>query len=68
MTTFKEIRGTAIESVSSDPSNPEAGQIWYNNTIGVLKGYQLSAAAWAAGGNLATLEVNIQEQELKLQL
>jgi hypothetical protein len=23
MTTFKEIRGTAIESVSSDPSNPE---------------------------------------------
>jgi hypothetical protein len=41
MTTFKEIRGTAIESVSSDPSNPEAGQIWYNNTIGVLKGYAL---------------------------
>jgi hypothetical protein len=51
MTTFKEIRGTAIESVSSDPSNPEVGQIWYNNTIGVLKGYQLSAAAWASGGN-----------------
>jgi hypothetical protein len=23
MTTFKEIRGTAIESVSSDPTNPE---------------------------------------------
>ena len=37
MTTFKEIRGTAIQSVSSDPSNPEEGQIWYNNTIGVLK-------------------------------
>jgi hypothetical protein len=54
MTTFKEIRGTAIESVSSDPSNPEVGQIWYNNTIGVLKGYDLLVAAWAAGGNLAT--------------
>jgi hypothetical protein len=26
MTTFKEIRGTAVESVSSDPSNPESGQ------------------------------------------
>jgi hypothetical protein len=24
MTTFKEIRGTAIEVVSSDPSNPES--------------------------------------------
>jgi hypothetical protein len=54
MTTFKEIRGTTVESVSSDPSNPEAGQIWYNNTIGVLKGYQLSAAAWASGGNMGT--------------
>ncbi|MFM7988388.1 MAG: hypothetical protein ACKPKO_54660, partial [Candidatus Fonsibacter sp.] len=54
MTTFKEIRGTTIESVSSDPSNPEGGQIWYNNTIGVLKGYQLVADAWAAGGNLTT--------------
>ena len=54
MTTFKEIRGTAIRSVSTDPTNPEEGQIWYNNTIGVLKGYQLVADAWAAGGNLNT--------------
>ena len=54
MTTFKDIRGTAVQSVSSDPTNPEVGQIWYNNTIGVLKGYQLVAAAWAAGGNLST--------------
>jgi hypothetical protein len=51
MTTFKEIRGTAIESVSSDPSNPEVGQIWYNNSIGVLKGYQSIGGAWASGGN-----------------
>ena len=59
MTTFKEIRGTAIESVSSDPSNPEAGQIWYNNTIGVLKGNLLVAAAWASGGSLATARKSI---------
>jgi hypothetical protein len=54
MTTFKGIRGTAIESVSSDPSNPEEGQIWYNTTTGVLKGYQYVADAWASGGNLNT--------------
>ena len=54
MTTFKEIRGTAVESVSSDPSNPEVGQIWYNNSIGVLKGYQSLGGVWASGGNLAT--------------
>ena len=55
MTTFKEIRGTAIESVSSDPSNPEVGQIWYNNTIGVLKVYKtVNVGAWVSGGNLNT--------------
>jgi hypothetical protein len=40
MTTFKEIRGQLIRSVSSDPDNPQVGQIWYNNTIGSLKGLQ----------------------------
>ena len=52
MTTFKEIRGTAIQVVSSDPSNPETGQIWYNSSSGTLKGYQLANVnAWASGGN-----------------
>jgi hypothetical protein len=69
MTTFKEIRGTAVQSVSSDPSNPESGQIWYNNSIGVLKGYQsLGAAAWAAGGNMGTAgRFSWHQQELKQQ-
>ena len=53
MTTFKEIRGTTIEVVSSDPSNPELGQIWYNSSSGTLKGSQY-VAAWSAGGNLNT--------------
>ena len=59
MTTFKEIRGTAVQSVSSDPSNPEGGQLWYNNSIGVLKGYQLGAATWSSGGNLGTARRNL---------
>jgi hypothetical protein len=55
MTTFKEIRGTTIEVVSSDPSNPELGQIWYNSSSGTLKGYLLANVnAWASGGNLGT--------------
>ena len=54
MSTFKEIRGQLIRSVSTDPANPQIGQIWYNNTTGVLKGYQTIAAAWASGGNLNT--------------
>ena len=53
MTTFKQIRGTTIEVLSSDPSNPEIGQIWYNSSSGTLKGYMnYSVNTWSSGGNL----------------
>jgi hypothetical protein len=59
MTTFKEIRGTTIEVVSSDPSNPELGQIWYNSSSGTLKGYVFATVnAWASGGNMNTGRYN----------
>ena len=38
MATYKEIRGTQIEAVATDPSNPVEGQVWYNTTSNVLKG------------------------------
>ncbi len=44
MTTFKEIRGTAIRVVSTDPTNPETGQIWYNSSSGTLKGFVFATA------------------------
>ena len=53
MTTFIGIRGTAIQAVSSDPANPETGQIWYNSSSGTLKGYVFATInAWSAGANL----------------
>ena len=55
MTTYKEIKGTQIEAVSSDPSNPIEGQVWYNTTDNVLKGQAATAAgSWASGGALNT--------------
>ena len=54
MATYKEIKGTSIEVVSSDPSNPQLGQIWYNTTSQTLKGIDLGSASWATGGNLGT--------------
>ena len=51
MTTFKEIRGTDILALSSDPANPELGQIWYNSSSGTLKGSLLQVGAWSAGNN-----------------
>jgi hypothetical protein len=55
MTTYKEIKGTQIEAVSSDPSNPIEGQVWYNTTDNVLKGQATtSVGSWASGGALNT--------------
>ncbi len=55
MATYKEIRGTNIEVLSSDPSNPVEGQVWYNSTSNVLKGQAVTVAgAWATGGALNT--------------
>ena len=53
MTTYKEINGTNIEAVSSDPANPVTGQVWYNTTTNVVKGLgYVATGAWATGGNL----------------
>ncbi len=53
MTTYKEIKGTQIQAVSSDPSNPVEGQVWYNTTSNVLKGQSVTTSgSWATGGAL----------------
>ena len=53
MATYKEIKGTSIEVVSSDPSNPQLGQIWFNTTSQTLKGEEFGSASWVSGGNMA---------------
>ena len=50
MAKLKDIRGTNVQSIDGDPSNPIEGQIWYNAsaTSKVLKAQRLTAAAaWA---------------------
>jgi len=37
MSTYKEIQGYKIDSVSTDPTNIQEGQIWYNTTSDYLK-------------------------------
>ena len=62
MATYKEIHGTKIEAVASDPSNPVDGQVWYNTTSNVLKGNVItSAGAWASGGNVNTSRALVGE-------
>ena len=51
MATYDEIYGRRLEVLSSDPSNLEAGQIWYNSASGTIKGHVLAPGTIAAGGN-----------------
>ena len=46
MATYKDIKGTSVQIVSSDPSNPVIGQIWYNTSSNTLKGFELQLEAW----------------------
>ena len=55
MADYKTLHGTNIDSVSSDPSNPINGQVWYNSTSDVIKGFTSNpTGAWAAGNNMNT--------------
>ena len=55
MTTYKDIRGTHIKTVTTDPPAPVNGQMWYNSTTQVMKGFtENPAGAWSSGGNLNT--------------
>jgi len=54
MAQYTGIQGQNILIVSSDPSNPTEGQIWYNTTSNLLKGYAFAPSSVATGGNMNT--------------
>ena len=55
MGTYKEIRGTHIVSVTSDPPSPVNGQMWYNSTDKVVKGFTSNpAGTWSTSGAMNT--------------
>jgi hypothetical protein len=55
MVAYTGIQGQNILIVSSDPSNPVEGQIWYNSTSNLLKVYQFADInSFATGGTMGT--------------
>jgi hypothetical protein len=54
MATYKGINGFAVQSVASDPSPLDEGQVWYNNTSYAFKLATFGSASWASGGNMPT--------------
>jgi hypothetical protein len=60
MVAYTGIQGQNILIVSSDPANPVEGQIWYNSTSNLLKGYaNVVTNAWASGGNMNTARASL---------
>ena len=54
MSTYENLHGTRVNVVSSNPSNPTEGEVWYNSTSGQLKGYVLGLGSFASGGTANT--------------
>jgi hypothetical protein len=53
MAEYKGIKGFKVQYLSADPSDPNIGQTWYNDTSKDLKYTSVTTAgAWATGGNL----------------
>mgnify|MGYP001168997668 CR=1 FL=1 len=53
MSSYKEIVGQKITKVSSDPSNVETGQMWYNSATGSLRALGL-VEAWSSTTSMGT--------------
>ena len=55
MSTYKTIRGTHIVSGTSDPPAPVNGQMWYNSTTKIMKGFTSNpAGTWSTTASLNT--------------
>jgi hypothetical protein len=55
MADYKGIKGFKVQYLSADPSDPNIGQTWYNDTSKDLKYTGANAAgAWATGNSLNT--------------
>jgi hypothetical protein len=55
MATYKGINGFAVQSVATDPSPSDEGQVWYNNATYAFKlAAVTTSGTWASGGNLNT--------------
>ena len=59
MATYKGINGYAVQTVASDPSPGDPGQVFYNTTAKSFEYTIEQNGAWASGGNLATARYTI---------
>ena len=55
MATYLGTHGSKIQTYTSDPGNPNTGEVWYNSTANTIRvEAQTTAGAWATGGTMNT--------------
>ena len=59
MSTYENLHGKRVNVVSTNPSNPGGGEVWYNSTLGLLKGYVLGLGSFSSGGTANTARSDI---------
>lgn len=66
---FSQLKNARIENLAADPSTPQAGQIWYNTTDSVFRGFNGSTViTFATGGSTAILLQEIDAIETAVGL
>lgn len=64
-----QIQNLRVENVAVDPATPSVGQIWYNTTEGIFKGWDgTTVTVFATGGNTDVLLSEIDAIELSVGL
>ena len=53
MAAYKDLVGQKITKVTSNPSEPKTGQMWYNSTDGKLRGLGV-VEAWRSSASMIT--------------
>ena len=55
MATYLGTHGSRIQNYTTDPDNPNTGEVWYNDTSNALKfQYPNTTSSWSTGGNVNT--------------
>ena len=55
MAEYLGTHGSRIQNYTTDPDNPNTGEVWYNSTTQTLKvNAGTLAGNWTSGGNLGT--------------
>lgn len=59
-----QAKSLRVENLATDPVSPAAGQLWYNTTDGVYRGFDgTTVTTFASGGNTGTLQAEIDAIE-----